>query len=187
MNDFKKHSIESAPEESKPILKDAMQELGFIPNLYGALAESPNVLKGYVQIAENFMNSGFDDLEKQIILLTTSVHHHCSYCIAAHSTLADSLALPFDTIKKIRNNEPLEDTKWEALRQFTSQVVLNRGELTGEDLSKFLSHGYTKANILEIILGVAMKVMSNYTNHVVGTPIDAVFQTPKIQELTTAS
>ena len=74
-------------------------------------------------------------------------------------------------IEALRNGTPITNTRIEALRTFTAQVVNNRGWVSDSDVQAFISAGYTQQNILEVILGMAHKVMSNYTNHIANTPV----------------
>jgi alkylhydroperoxidase family enzyme len=56
--------------------------------------------------------------------------------------------------------------------RFTALVVRNRGWVSDADTDAFFAVGYTRRNVLEVILGVATKVMSNYTNHIAHTQLD---------------
>ena len=76
----------------------------------------------------------------------------------------------------LRNETPLPSEKLEALRDFTLKVVRSRGDISDADVQKFIDAGYTQRNVLEVVLGVAQKVMSNYTNHLAETPVDKPFQ-----------
>ena len=101
--------------------------------------------------------------------------NECEYCVGAHSAISAMQKLPTDVIESIRNDDPIADGKLEALRLFTTQVVDKRGWLSAEDVGNFIAAGYSQAQILEVVLGVAMKTISNYTNHIAGTELDAAF------------
>jgi alkylhydroperoxidase family enzyme len=90
--------------------------------------------------------------------------------------LAKMAQVPAQAIEALREGQPIADVKLEALRRFTSKVVTQRGWVSEADIGAFLAAGYSKANVLEVILGVAVKVISNYTNHVAHTPTDAFMQ-----------
>ncbi len=179
MSKFTIHNMETAPQESKEILSGAEKKLTFIPNLYAIMAESPTTLKAYTGLSDNFDESSFNATEKQIILLATSFVNSCHYCMAVHSTLAQMFKVPENIVYSLRNNKPISDAKLEALRQFTLAVVEKKGWATKEDIQKFLSSGYTKAQILEVIVGVTQKTLSNYVSHIVQTPLDAAFEQNK--------
>jgi len=175
MSDFKLHTVETAPEGSKEILTGALKAYGFIPNLYGRMAEAPAALKAYSGLSNNFEQSSFTATEKQIILLATSYVNGCNYCMAVHSTIGQMFKVPQDIIDALRNNMPISDYKLEALRKFANAVVEKRGWVSPEEIESFLSAGYSKSQLLEVIVGVAQKTLSNYINHIVKTPLDAAF------------
>lgn len=176
MSDFQVHNPSTAPEKSQDQLTRISHQFGFIPNLAGILAESPEALKGYFTLGSIFAQSSFSATEQQIVLLTSSHLNHCHYCMAAHSTIAESTQVPQDVIEALRDGEPIGNAKWEALRQFTAAVVENRGWVDEKKTQDFLDAGYTKADLLNVILGVALKTISNYTNHFADTPVDEPFK-----------
>jgi AhpD family alkylhydroperoxidase len=111
------------------------------------------------------------------VLLAASAENHCTYCVAAHSVIARHMIKADPSIvNALRNFEPLPDPKLDALATFTRAVVKNRGVVCGKTLDNFITVGYTLAHVLEVLLGVTMKTLSNYTNHVIDTPLDAAFQ-----------
>ncbi len=183
MTDFKVHTIETAPEGSKEILSGALKAYGFIPNLYGIMAEAPAALKAYSGLSNNFEQSSFTATEKQIILLATSYVNGCNYCMAVHSTIGQMFKVPQDIIEALRTGEPIADAKLEALRIFTQTVVEKRGWVEEEDVDTFLSAGYSKSQLLEIIVGVTQKTLSNYINHIVKTPLDDAFANNKWEKV----
>jgi uncharacterized peroxidase-related enzyme len=173
MTEFTLHDVKSAPAGSKPILEASEQAWHFVPNLHRVLAEAPAALEGYATLFGIFDKSSLTPAERQVVYLTANFENECHYCMAGHSVLAKMAHVPEQAIQALRNGTPIEDKKLEALRRFTARVVTERGWVTDAEVNAFLSAGYTKQNILEVILGVAVKVISNYTNHVAQTPTDA--------------
>lgn len=176
MSPFNIHTPESAPQGSRPILEGAQKALGFVPNLYGTFAESPELLKAYTTVGQIFDQTSFTPTERQIVLLATSAINGCDYCMAAHSTIAGMQSVPADVVAALRDDQPIADPKLEALRQFTTKLVEKRGWADEADVNAFLAAGYTKAQVFEVVLGVGMKTLSNYTNHIAATPLDEAFQ-----------
>jgi len=86
--------------------------------------------------------------------------------------MANNMKIAPEVTEALRNETPLADPKLETLRDFTLSVMRNHGVVDDEKVQAFLDAGYTKRNVLEVILGVAQKVMSNYTNHFAETPMD---------------
>lgn len=172
---FPCHTVDTAPAAARPLLEGAGKKYGMVPNLYAKMAEAPMLLQAYLQIAELFANSSLDATEQQVVLLTVSRVNGCGYCMGAHSVLADMGGVPADITDAIREDRPVANAKLEALRQFTATLVQKRGWLDDTDVQAFLAAGYQSANVLEVILGVGQKTLSNYTNHVAGTELDAGF------------
>lgn len=167
---------DDAPQASRPTLDHAQQTLGFVPNLYGVFAAAPAALKAYTQIDAALKESSLTPAEQQIVLLSVSFENECEYCMAAHSKIAAMSQVPEDVIQELRDGQPLSDDKQEALRTFTRAVVKQRGNLEPSQVQAFLDAGYSRANILEVLVGVAQKTLSNYTNHLAETPVDDAFQ-----------
>ena len=120
--------------------------------------------------------TSFDASERQVVLLTTSFENNCEYCMAAHTAIAGQQGVPADVIESLRSASPLASSKLEALRKFTAIVVQSRGLPGTQDLQNFAAAGYTQTQVLEVILGVTIKTLSNYVNHVAQTPVDAAFK-----------
>ncbi len=176
MTTFNIYDETNAPEKSRPFLAKSKAAYGSVPNVLGELAESPAALEGYMTLSEIFIKSSLDPAEKHLVLLTASVENECKYCVAAHTGLAKGAGLPGHAIMAVRDDEEIEDDdRLEALREFTRKIVVERGAVGKKDVEAFLKAGYTKANVLEVILGVALKTLSNYTNHIAETPVDASF------------
>lgn len=176
MTDFPIHTQNSAPEKSKPILDAVQQAYGFIPNLMATFAESPAAVEAYTTLSSIFGKSDLSPTEQQVILMTNNRLNGCAYCMAAHTTISKMQRLPDDVIEALRKGESIADEKLEALRVFAAKVNTARGFVPPADVEAFLAAGYTKANVLEVILGTSLKVLSNYTNHVANTPVDEAFQ-----------
>lgn len=176
MTTFTIHNSDSAPAESKQQLEGARKLRGRIPNLYGVLAEAPIAVAAYLTLADLLMRSSFTPTERHVVWFTINVYHDCHYCMAAHTLLAKGEKVPEEVIETARAVRPYEDLKLEALRAFTLNLVENRGWTSPEDLEAFLAAGFTKQNVLEIIVAISHKVLSNYTNHIVDTPVDDAFK-----------
>jgi uncharacterized peroxidase-related enzyme len=183
MSSYKLHTKETAPKGSKELLQGAEQQLGFIPNLYGIMSESPVALIAYNSISQNFEKSSLTSTEQQIVLLSTSITNECHYCVAVHSTVAQMYKIDDTIINSIRNGEPITDSKLEALRKFTQTVVEKRGWVLDPDVEEFISAGYSKAQMFEVIVGITQKTLSNYINHIVKTPPDAAFEKNKWENI----
>ena len=175
MTTFTIHTPESAPAESKAQLESAQRNYGQIPNLYGVLAEAPIAVEAYDTLGSLAMRSSFTPTERHVVWFTINAYHDCHYCMAAHTFLAKGEKVPEDVIETARAVGSYEDPTLEALRVFTLNLVENRGWVSPEALDAFLAAGFTKQKVLEIVVVIAHKVLSNYTNHIVDTPVDDAF------------
>lgn len=169
------HTIDTAPHASQTSLDGARKAFGFVPNLLGMLASSPVALRAYLSLSEVFSSGTLSAIERQVVLLTVSVEHECHYCVAAHSALASAVAMPPDVLEALRQGKPLRDARLEALRRTTWTLVTTRGWIDDDGLAAFAAAGFTEAQLLEILVGIAQKTISNYANHLANTPVDAQF------------
>lgn len=183
MANFTLHDSSSAPEGARDFISGVEKKMGFVPSLYAVFAENPAVLDAYTQLAEQLGKTGLSPLEQQIVTITASVENECHFCVAAHTTIAEGQGLDLSVIDAVREDRPIADSKLEALRLFSKKIVIDRGFVTDCDVETFLRAGYDRSAVLAVILGVALKVVSNYTNHVAETPVNDAFQkhawTPK--------
>ena len=134
------HTIASAPETAKPNLEAARKMLGFVPNMYGAMANEPALLEAYINGYHAFRtNSGFSPVEQEIVFLVVSRDNGCTYCVAAHSIVADMMSkVPAEVTNAIRDGHPIADSRLEALARFTSVMVASRGNPDNADVAAFL-------------------------------------------------
>ena len=175
MTDFPTHTIDTAPQAAKPILQASLKGYGFVPNLHATMAEAPAILEGYTTLSNIFGKADLSETERQIILMTNNRLNGCKYCMAAHTTLSQMGGVTEDVISALRNDTPIANPKLEALRQFAMTINESRGWPTDEQMNALLAAGYTRQTLLEVILGTALKVMSNYTNHIADTDLDDAF------------
>jgi alkylhydroperoxidase family enzyme len=144
--------------------------------LHGVLAGAPKILEAYQTLHELFTQTSFNEEELTVVWQTINVEHACHYCVPAHTGIAKMMKVDDNITEALRNETPLKDEKLEALRTITLTIVRNRGHVTPEDLQTFYAAGYGEQHVLEIILGLSQKVISNYTNHIANTPVDAAFE-----------
>lgn len=176
MAEFTLYTQDNAPEESKSLMADSVAAFGMLPNLHAVMAEAPTLLKGYQVLHELFQNTSFNAEELTVVWQTINVEHECHYCVPAHSAIAASMRVDQGIVDALVNKTPLEDVKLEVLRETTLEMTRERGVLSQSQQDKFFAAGYTKQQLLEIVLGLAQKVMSNYTNHLADTPVDDAFK-----------
>ena len=176
MTTLKVHNIDTAPEGSKAFLENSQKAYGMIPGLHGVLAGAPKVLEAYQTLHELFTQTSFNEEELTVVWQSINVEHACHYCVPAHTGIAKMMKVDDAITEALRNETPLDNAKLEALRTITLIIVRNRGHVTQEDLNTFYATGYEEKHVLEIILGLSQKTISNYVNHIANTPVDAGFK-----------
>lgn len=170
---FKIFDEVSAPESAKSMLQKAKADFGMIPNLEGVMAAAPALLTAYVESWAAFQGSSFTAVEQQVVYLTVNFENNCEYCVPWHSKLAQMAGMPDNEIDNLRMGSALSDARLNALHQFTKAMVRTRGSIAPADLDAFFAAGFTQQQALEVVLGAAIKVMSNYTNAIAQTPLDS--------------
>ncbi len=175
---LKKIDMESADARQKLIIEDAIKKNGGWPNMYANMINSTGLLETYLHGYNMFRTeSGFTPIEQEVVFLTLSYENECNYCMAAHSFIADKMSkVPLEITDAIRAGQPIADNKLQVLRVFTKQLFTSRGRPNKEEVATFLAVGYDEKKILEIILALAVKTLSNYSNHVFDPEVDDMFK-----------
>ena len=177
MTDFPVHTPASAPDASKDLLEHSKKLYGgMVPNLHGVMAEAPALLEAYQALNTIFDKTSLTNIERNIVWLAVNYENGCTYCMAAHTAVALHAGLDQTDVDAMRDNTPLSDNKLEALRRFTVHMVQQRGWAAPEEIDALMAAGYTRSTVLEVVLGIGMKTLSNYTNHVAATPVDKPFE-----------
>jgi len=166
MKQFTKHTLESAPEESKELLQYAEKKYGMVPNLYKYMAGAPAAIEGYSSLSKIFFKTSFTTGEQHLILLSVSVTNECAYCTAAHTRATKANGIPASVINAVRKQQIVKDERLNALVNLTQKITKTKGSVDKEDLKAFYEAGFSPENVLEIIVGVSLKTMSDYINHV---------------------
>lgn len=170
-------TIENAEPRAKALLESTRTKMGFVPNMYALMVNGPGLLETYQAGYAHFRGeSGFTMAEQEVIFLTISRENGCDYCMAAHSFVADTMSnVPLAVTNAIRDDTPIVDAKLAALNAFTKTMVAKRGLPGLDEVASFLDAGYTERHVLGIILAIGVKTLSNYSNHLMHTPVDTVF------------
>jgi uncharacterized peroxidase-related enzyme len=182
MTRFPSHTLETAPEAARPTLEAARKAYGIVPNLYGKMAEAPALADGYWALSQAFEKTSLTPTERQVVLIAVSRFNGCCYCVAVHSAIADMSGVPRHVTDALRDDRPIGAPRLEALRRFTTAVVEARGLVPEAEVERFTQAGFGASQVLEVVLGVGLKTLSNYTNHLADTELDAVFADRAWQE-----
>jgi len=173
---FPSHDLDTAPEASKPLLEQSQKAFGRLPGLHKVLAESPQAYEGYQVLHKLFTETDFDAEELTVVWQAINVENECHYCVPAHTGIAKMMKVSDEISDALRNETALPTPKLEALRTFTVQMFRQRGNVSDDQMNAFFDAGYGHRAVLDVILGMAQKTISNYVNHVAQTPVDDVFK-----------
>lgn len=170
---FTAHTTETAPAGSAEVLEGVQAKMGFVPNLFAHLAESPTATKAYAQLSELLGQSSLSPQQLQIVLLATSVENRCHFCVAAHTAGGTKAGVARETLDAIRSKDTPDDPEDAALVQFTRRIVRERGWVPETDVKAFVDAGFSEAQVLDVITAVALKTLSNYSNHITNPALNA--------------
>ena len=140
------------------------------------MAELPAAVNGYIGLIDAMRQTTFTPTELHVVWFAINIEHGCHYCMAAHTPWAMEHGVPQDVIDIARAGGSYSNLRLEALRTFTLAMVRERGWVNDAIVKAFLSAGFTRENIFEIIAAIAYKVMTNYTNHIVEPELDEAYQ-----------
>jgi alkylhydroperoxidase family enzyme len=169
---FEIYTEASAPSASQPILAEVKKEFGMIPNLESVMAGAPALLKAYSEAWSRFDETSLTPVERQIVYQTANFENECDYCVPWHTLLSIKAGMLPEDVEALRTGTPLSTPRFNELRAFARTLIHNRGKVSQADLAAFFVAGFTPQHALEVVLGLAIKTMSNYTNSIVGTPLD---------------
>ena len=172
MEEFSVHTIASAPEASKSALRDVQARFGVIPNLAGAMALSPVLIKAFVSLFDQVHGGSFSEQQIQTVLLTDAVTNASAWAVALHTALGLRAGLNGADVEAIRSGRSPSDKKLGALSTLARTLIEKRGRLDDQDSASFLEAGFSKELLLEVITIVAASTITNYTGSVTKPPLE---------------
>jgi len=165
-------SIETAAAAARPLLQGVKAKLGSVPNLFRLLAVSPAALEGYLGLSGALGNGSLEAGTRERIALAVAEYNRCGYCTAAHSFIGKNLAGLTDAEIARNRSGSSTDTRAAAAVEFAVNVVEARGDVSEADLAAVRLAGYSDAEVIEIVLHVALNTLTNYVNEVAQTTVD---------------
>jgi AhpD family alkylhydroperoxidase len=164
---FTQHTLDSAPAASRPMMESTVEHLGHLPPAVARLAESPEMLDGFLQASARFEASTMDPLSREVVVMTIATRNGCRVCVAMHTGRLRELDAGTELITALRAGEAPADPRLAALRHFTLRVLATTGEVPDDEVAEFLAAGYTRRNALEVVLGIGTYTMSTLANRLV--------------------
>jgi alkylhydroperoxidase family enzyme len=176
MQDYQIHTIETAPENSKPLLELFINAVGFVPNLAGAVANSPVLANSLLRLFQNVHGGSFTEAEVQVLLLTNAVTNSSNWPVAFHTALGLKQGLDPADVQAIRDRKLPKQKRYAALSQVAKKLIENRGQLTDDDVNTFLEAGFEREHLLEVVAVVAASTITNYAGKITNPPLEAFLQ-----------
>lgn len=172
-------TVEQSPAASKPLLAAVNKQLGVVPNLMKLVGQSPAALEGYLSLNAALAKGAIDAKLRERIALAVAEFNGCEYCLSAHTYLAINLAKLDEAEIDAARAGGSSDPKSDAALRFAHRVVSERGRISDADLAAVRAGGFDDAAIVEIVLNVALNVLTNYVNNVALTEVDFPKITPR--------
>jgi alkylhydroperoxidase family enzyme len=176
MTNFPLHTVDTAPDGAKQSLEGLRQAMGLVPNLAATMANSPPLLNSFVAAFGQFHGRSFTPSERQVLLLTNAVTNNSTWAVAFHSTLALKEGVSPEDVAAVRDGLPPAEPRLAALSTMTRRLIETRGHADAVDLSTFFDAGFGPDDLLELITGVAISAMANYTGNIANPPVETPFQ-----------
>jgi uncharacterized peroxidase-related enzyme len=176
MTTFEIHTPETVTDSAAATLNSVQSNIGFIPNVFATIAESPAALTGFVNLGEAFASSTFTSEEQQVIQLAVSTENECVYCVSGHTAFAQTLNIPESVVSALRAKKPLPDERLNALSNLVRSLVQHRGHIERKEIESYLAAGFTRAQFMEVILGISLKTFSNYASIALNIKLDKEFE-----------
>jgi len=176
MTSFPVHTLDSAPDPSKPALQQLQSAFGMIPNIAGAMATSPVLISSLVGLFGKVHGGSFTEAEVQILLLTDAVTNASRWAVAFHSALALKEGVDPADVQAIREGRLPKDGRYAALSGLARTMIEKRGRLDDRDIERFVAADFGKDLALEVIAIVAASTITNYTGSITKPPLEAAFQ-----------
>lgn len=165
-------AVADAPAASQPLLAAVQKKLGAVPNLMKLLGQSPAALEGYLSLSGALDKGLLDAKLRESLALAVAEHNGCDYCLAAHSYIGKNLVkLSDDEIAQARAGRAV-NARAQAALVFAQLVVSERGRVQDADIAALRAAGFSDAETVEIVLHVALNVLTNYVNNVAHTDVD---------------
>lgn len=170
MSTFNVPTKDQVNDTNKAIFEKLEGMLGFVPNLYATYAHSENALSNYL----NFANAptSLKAKEKEVVNLAVSEVNACKYCLSAHTAIGKMNGFTDEQILELRAGNASFDSKLDALAKLAKNITENRGRAEETLVDNFLNAGWTNENLIDTIVLVGEKTISNYIHNTTQVPID---------------
>ncbi len=157
-------------EVNQKIFDQLQKKVGFVPNLYAYMGKNDTALSDYLTLQNR--KSTLRPKEKEAVNLVTSQINQCAYCLSAHTTIAKNLGFTDEEIMELRMGGASFNNNLDALVKLTASVVKNHGEASQEAIDNFFRLDYTETNLIDVVIAIADKIITNYIHQLTHVEID---------------
>jgi AhpD family alkylhydroperoxidase len=172
MSSYPIHTIATAPERAQSVLEQVQQTFGMVPNIAGAMANSPELIKAFVGLFQQVHSGTLTEAEIQTLLLTNAVTNSCDWAVAFHTMLALKEGLTPADVDAIRGRDGPADGRLAALCGLARKLIETRGHVSDNDLETFVAAGFRREQALEILAVTAASTITNYVGTVARPPLE---------------
>lgn len=170
MKTFNVPAREEVSAANQALFDTLKKAVGFVPNLYATFAHSENALGSYLALQN--AKTSLKAKEKEVVNLAVSEVNQCLYCLSAHTTIAKLNGFTEDQILEIRAGEISFDPKLDALAKLAKNIAENRGRVSDETIDNFYAAGYNEGNLVDVVVLVGDKIITNYLHALTNIPVD---------------
>ncbi|MET8229554.1 carboxymuconolactone decarboxylase family protein [Micromonospora sp. NPDC005298] len=172
MSVFTAHTAETAPAAARRAVETVRGRFGWLPTPVALMAESPQLLAGFLTASAGFDQTALTPLEREVVILTVSTSNECHFCVALHTGKLTQLDADTELINALRAGTVLPEPRLEALRRFTLAMLDHRGAVPDDELDDFLTAGYQPRHALDVVLGIGAYTLSTFANRLTRAPLD---------------
>jgi AhpD family alkylhydroperoxidase len=171
------HTLDSAPQESRPFVEKAIANNGYLPNLIGVLANAPVALETYLTVSGINARASLSLAEREVVQITAARIHGCDFCVAGHTAIwLKKAGQSPEAVRALHHGQPIGDARLDAVAAFAAAAIARRGAVDDAALQAFLAAGYNQQQALEVVLGISLATLCNFANSLAGTPVNPQLQ-----------
>jgi AhpD family alkylhydroperoxidase len=185
ISQFASHTEDSAPAGSRRLMAQTAARLGYLPAAVARMAESPELLTGFLTASGLFERASLDPVAREVLIMTVASRNECHLCIAMHTAKLTTLGADASLVAALRAGRALDSPRLEALRVFTLAVLEARGNISEQELTSFTASGYTRQNALEVVLGIGAYTIATFANRMTAAPVDEPLRQFAVDQITT--
>ena len=181
MSTFNVPTKDEVSPKNQAIFDTLKAAVGFVPNIFATYAHSENALENYLALSN--AKTSLKAKYKEVVNLAVSQVNTCEYCLAAHTAIGKMNGFTDEQVLELRAGYASFDQKTDALARLAKNITENRGNTDQDVLENFFNAGFTKENLVDTIVLVGDKTITNYLHRTTQVPVDF----PAAQPLETAT